>query len=127
MHSRCNAARSKAGRARQGRFRHSPDGLRAILRSPNDAPARAEGQRPARVLEALALLHLDEGELFAFERYEVDFADGGLVALRDDAVTFQPKQKRGNALSEQPPAISPDAILAHGRSLLSRSSTRPSS
>jgi len=42
---------------------------------------RAGGQRSARVLEALALLHLDQGELVALERHEIDFVDGDLVSV----------------------------------------------
>ena len=65
-----------------------------ILRRPDDAPPRAGRQRPAGVLEALTLLHLDKGEQFSFERHEIDLADRGLVASCDDAVALEAKEKR---------------------------------
>jgi hypothetical protein len=45
------------------------------------------GSRPAGVLEALALFHVDKGEPDSFERHEVDLADRGRVGPCDDAVT----------------------------------------
>jgi len=41
---------------------------------------RAEGSdQPAS--SKLALLHLDQGELVALERHEIDFVDGDLVSV----------------------------------------------
>ncbi len=71
-----------------------------ILRGPDDAPPRARGQRPASLIEGLALLHLDKGKPLAFERHEIDLADRGLVAPGDDAVTFEAEQERGDGFGE---------------------------
>jgi hypothetical protein len=76
-----------------------------ILRGPDDAAPRACRQRPSGILEALAPLHLDEGEPLTLERNEVDLSDRGLVALRDDAVAFEAKEKARKRLREQPAAI----------------------
>ena len=73
-----------------------------ILRGPDDAPPRARRQRPAGLIESLALLHLDEGEPLAFERHEIDLAHRGLVAPGDDAVSFEAKQKRGMVSANSP-------------------------
>src|SRR4249919_1261595 len=73
-----------------------------ILRGADDAPPRACGQRPAGLIEDLALLHLDKGEPLAFERHEIDLAHRGLVAPGDDAVSFEAKQKRGMVSANSP-------------------------
>ena len=78
-----------------------------ILRGPDDAPPRAGRQRPAGVLEALALFHLDKGEPLAFERHEIDLADRGLVAPGEDAMAFEAEHERGDGFRKQPMAIRP--------------------
>ena len=88
-----------------------------ILRGADDAPPRACGQRPAGLIEGLALLHLDKGEPLASERHEVDLAYGRLVAPGDDAVTFEAKQEGGDGFGKQPVTVGPNPLLAHGRSL----------
>ena len=88
---------------------------------------RARWAATSRLIEGLALLHLDEGEPLAFERHEIDLADGRLVAPRDDAMTFEAKQERGDGFGEQPMTVCPDPLLAHGRLLPLRSSVSPSS
>src|SRR6478672_10766267 len=98
-----------------------------ILRSPDDAPPRTARQRPAGLIEGLALLHLDEGEPLSFERHEIDLAYGRLVAPGDDAVAFEAKQERGDGFGKEPMTVCPDTLLAHGRLLPLRSSARPSS
>jgi hypothetical protein len=74
-----------------------------ILRGAHDPPPLLGGDRPGGIIGRLAPLHFDEGEPLAFDRDEVDLADRCLVALGDDAVSFEPEEKRGNRLGEERP------------------------
>ena len=85
-----------------------------ILRGPDDTPPRACRQRPAGLIEGLALLHLDKGKPLALERHEIDLAHRRLVAAGNDAMTFEAKQERGDGFGKQPMTVSPDPLLAHG-------------
>jgi len=55
---------------------------------------------PGGILFRLPPLDLDKGEPLTSERYEVDLADRGFVALRHDAVGSQAKQERRERLRE---------------------------
>src|ERR1044071_2287551 len=71
-----------------------------ILCRAHDAAPLPGWQRPGGVLLGLPALDLDESQPPAFERHEVNLADRRLVALRHDAVAFEPKQKRSQGLGE---------------------------
>ena len=58
-------------------------------------------------------LDLDKGEPLTSERYEVDLADRGFVALRRDAVASQAKQEHRERLREEAAAIGLDTYAAH--------------
>jgi hypothetical protein len=78
-----------------------------ILRGPHDPPPLPGRHRPGGVIARPPPLHLDEGEPPTLERHEVDLADRRLVTPRNDAVAFQPKEKRNERFGEDAPGDMP--------------------
>jgi len=84
-----------------------------VLRGAHDAPPLLGRQRPGRVFSRLPPFHLDEGEPFAFERYEVDLAHRRPIAACHDGVALEAVEKRGERLGEDAAAIRLDPRPAH--------------
>jgi hypothetical protein len=68
-------------------------GIRGVAGAPILCCAH-DPPRPGGIVGRLAPLHLDEGKPPALECNEVDLADRGLLALRDDAM---PLRRSSNA------------------------------
>src|SRR5580704_13029990 len=95
-------ARDAAGRDQDGVDAHVLERVIALAGEPGfgggrDARALAVGDRPGRILDRVARLHLDEDQKPSAARDDVDLADWAAPAPRQDTVALGDQEGRGAA------------------------------
>ena len=68
------------------------------MRSPDEATALLGGKTPVAIKGLCSSPHLDKGEPPTLKRYDIDYADRCLIALREDTMTFEAKYEREKGL-----------------------------